>query len=321
MTLDETRKEIARVKRNRRRAAIACACAMAMSAAAAVWAMAGILPLRGQWEYENRRECRTLAQVDEPAYLYVVIKYEGQAPEGVEITGDGGSRLRDMDVVHDEEAKAMAIGAEVGPDNTGQEYAISLVPADNYELQYSVEVQPSYKHITASAEFYEDAEGNLWFYCEASYKRGIDPDGIRVNLRFDGTSYAPTVYDGKIPDGGSVAVNVTEAAAWKRVDMAKSVSAELTLSASYEDPMDSEVEFVNEKYRVLLREWPGYDPDAERDYGMDATWDYIRGLNLRAPEGHELPALPEEDVPGAESPDGGAPENDNAQAPQEEQDT
>lgn len=307
MTLEETRGEIRRVKKNRKRATLACLGVMVMAAAAGAWAVSNIMPLRGQWEYENRREYKALDTVTEPSYLYVVIKYEGEAPGGIEIAGENGIRVRRMDVDQDAEAKTMAIGADIGPDEVPQAYVLSLVPGDNYELQYSVEIQPSYRHMISSAEFYTDADGNLWFSCSASYKRNLDERGIRATLRFDGVGYSPSGYDGWIRDGDGICVNVTEAAVWKRIDLDKAVSAELTLQASYEDPEDGTVEFVNEKYRVRLREWPAYKPDGGQDYAMDATWDYIRGLNLRPPEGRELPPEPE-----TEPAEGAAPEDGDA---------
>lgn len=302
MTLDETREAITRVKRRRRRLTAAAMAMLATSLGVGILAISRIMPLYGQWEYGNRTESRELCSLDTPAYIRLDIGYEAEPPGNIRITtSDGTWIIRDVDVADDRAAKTLSVSCDIdprehglGPDMPEIAYSISLVPSGNYELTYSVDVRPSYRHIDASFCFYSDKDGSMWLAMDGAYGQCANGDGMRAGVRLEGPKYAPSLYDGWIPMGsdgsvsGSLVLNLSELALWKRVDLEKITAIEAIFQCEYEDPDTGEIKSVNKKEKILLREWPAYDKDGgSLSFDMADTTEYLKSLNTRPPEGRE----------------------------------
>lgn len=312
MTLEQARAEIARTKRRRRRNLAAALCVLAVAIGVGAVAVSRIMPLYGQWEYENRRESHTICKLDGPAFLSIEIHYEGQAPGDLRLTSMDGDRiLQEVRSSDDPEEKMLTVTCDVPPENASGACTLSLVTADNYELKYLADVQPSYKYVDGRISFYKDGNGDMWLRAEGEYGRCSSANGMRLNVVLKGSSYAPTLYDGWIPldppdrDGngsqraaGAITVNLSELALWKRAELGKATSVEAVLQADYVNPYTGDPAIASMKAGALLSEYPEYDPDAGLEFDMAETLDYLRKLNLRVPEGREPLDAPAQEDPG-----------------------
>lgn len=304
MTLEQTRARIDKVKRRRRRVTGICLSLAAAAVAAGIWSASVIMPFYGRWEYEHRRESHDLVGLEKPSYVIATIMYEHDPPTDIMLEDYGsGHRLRDMSVRDDPDAKTVTVACDVGPDNVPGNYSISLIPADNYELKYSVDVQPSYRYMDGDIQFTRDAGGNLWIRVTASYSRCTDERGLRVLVHLNGQSYAPVGYDGFIPqiegqDPVPIEINLSETALWRKHDLSKVTNVEVTVTGEYWVPDGSEMKPVNFKKAMSLREWPLYDESQDLfAFDMSDTLHYLGKLHLRPPEGRDPIPDPDEPAP------------------------
>lgn len=286
------REDVRHKKRARRRFNAACLFLLCCCAAAAAVSWSQLAPWYGEWEYENRRDYLDLPEITGPSYIEITVSYDGKRPEDVRVEKEG-IRTGSPDIT--EKPGELVIGTDIGPDAVGDGYRLSLVPLDNKELRYSVEVQPSYRYLDADVAFCTDESGRLWLYVTASYPRLAEgAQGIRATLSLEGKRYLPTVYDGWLENGGALELCVTEAMSAKKIAVDAAPRARLVLSAKCEGRAGEE-SWANMKWTQDLAQWPAFGPDdGDRPFDMAQTDAYLVSVGKKKPAPDEAPGGTEE---------------------------
>ena len=256
-----------------------CIIFMCLGIASATYCLHSLMPMYGDYQYENRLNHLAIPEITQPTMVEIQVRYVNKEPTDITVT-NGDRYVQNVEIEHINAEKTIFIRFDT--DIPSSEYALSLLPQDNYRLEYEILQLPSIQYLIYDVDFYTDAQGDKWMSFSASYPR--TEDTINCFIKYQGERYAPTIYDAKLTQGEKICINISEITRVKNinVDICNEIQIALSVNSKI-DPEGSDhhnnIIMASEMITMQLDEWPAYDAETHHDYLLTHTIDYLSTLN------------------------------------------
>lgn len=236
----------------------------------------GLMPLYGDFQYQNRLNHLQLPEITEPSIVEIQITYINKKPIDLKIQ-NGEKYVQDVKVQEDPDNKSIYVTFDT--QTASADYMLSLLPQDNYELQYKITQSPSLLYMSNTVDFYKDAYGDLWVDLTPSYPY-IGEEKIYCFITLNGDGYAPTIYDARMEQNKLVSLNLSELIRTKNIDLAKCREITVTFSANSKidpngDTKLDNMNMVSDRRNLRLDRWPKYDSMIHHDFSLTDTINYM----------------------------------------------
>ena len=284
------------VNRKLRTYNIICAIFMCLGIAGIAFCLHNLMPMYGDYQYQNRLNHLIIPEITKPTLVEIQIKYINAKPTDIKVT-NGDMYVGKVEIEEIDSEKSIFIRFDTN--KPSKDYILSLLPQDNYELEYEILQLPSIKYLISDVEFYTDSHNDRWISFSASYPRTEDP--ISCFVKYQGNRYAPVVYDSRIMQNDKICINVSEITKVKGINLYACDEIQIILSVNSKINPDGpdtreNIIMVSESKTMRLENWPEYDPDTHHDYILTDTVDYISTLGIIPTQQESKEDISEENI-------------------------
>ena len=253
-----------------------------------LYAVMRLLPLYGSWYRANHFDQRPVGFLSGPVLLQIDIRYDNEPPRDISLVElDTGKQLYGLEPVTDPapDPGHLVLSGDFSDRITPGEYALRLRPGDNRKLSYSVDVLPSRKHIKLSVTPYQSEDGGQWLAIETEFQNTSIQSGPIVSIRSeDPDEPGKFTMLGEFRPGETAYVrylDIGELASELNLDLSGQTCFYVRSSAEYAAPDGSGTAHASTERRVVLADWPEYDPTVRFPFDPDDTGRLIEACETR----------------------------------------
>lgn len=255
---------------------------------ACLYAVMRLLPLYGGWYRANHFDQRPVGFLSGPVLLQIDIRYDNEPPRDISLIDlDTGKQIYGLKPVTDPapDPGHLILSGDFGEQIAPGEYALRLRPGDNRRLSCSVNILPSQKYIKLLTTPYRSADGSLWLAIETEFQNTSIQSGPIVSIRSeDPDEPGKFTMLGEFRPGETAYaryLDLSELARALDLDLSGQACFYIRSSAEYAAPDDSGTAHASTERRVVLADWPEYDPAVRFPFDPGDTGHLIETCQAR----------------------------------------
>lgn len=230
-----------------------------------------IIQIYASYKYQTSVSKLKLPFMTGPCNINILIEYQGRAPDEITLTDlSTNEEIQDLIITNDIIDKQLNIKYDTNEININ--YELAVWPADNYELKYTINREPSDKYMRFDADFYTDNKNDLWFNIACAFEKY--PEDLDFSITARTQNHGDIIIADKISQNIKHEINLSELARRKGIKINQ--TSEFRIAVSVPDDFNNNTtEPVKREINISYTDWPAYDPSSNHIYSLYDTNKYL----------------------------------------------